>query len=215
VVVVDLSFPMNAVVPSAHGPVLAVLARTSEPLSGRGLAELTRPAVSSRQVATVLAALAQSGLVERQRAGSGYLYRLNRDHVAASAVLELVGLRQALWDRMGAAIKAWTWRPAAVVVFGSAARGDGGLDSDIDVLVVRRDDVDADDGAWQRDLVAFAAKVQRWSGNSCEVLERSARQLAEMAQGGEVLIGDLRRDGVFLAGERSVLPRPRPAASVA
>jgi len=116
---------------------------------------------------------------------------------------------------MGAAITAWTWPPLAVVVFGSAARGDGGVDSDIDVLVVRRDGVHADDGAGQQDLLAFADKFQRWWGNPCEVLERAARQLAEMAQGGEALIGDLRRDGVFLAGERSVLPRPRSTASAA
>jgi predicted nucleotidyltransferase len=214
-VVLDVSFPMSAVVPSAHGPVLAVLARTSEPLTGRAIAELTRPTVSPRQVATVLDALSRSGLVERQHAGSAYLYRLNVDHVAAGAVLELAGLRHALWDRMAAATAAWTRPPAAVVVYGSAARGDGGVDSDIDVLVVRRDDVDADDHAWQEDLVAFAGQVQRWSGNPCEVLERSAQQLADMADDGEVLIGDLRRDGVFLAGDRSVLPRPRPTQGVA
>ena len=39
----DLTDPMQSVIPSAHGAVLSVLARTDEPLSGRRVAELTRP----------------------------------------------------------------------------------------------------------------------------------------------------------------------------
>jgi len=34
----DLGSPMSSVVPSAHGPVLAVLARTHAPLTGRTIA---------------------------------------------------------------------------------------------------------------------------------------------------------------------------------
>jgi hypothetical protein len=37
----DLSDPVSAVIPSAHGAVRAVLARTTEPLSGRKVAVLT------------------------------------------------------------------------------------------------------------------------------------------------------------------------------
>lgn len=211
----DLSYPMNTVIPSAHGPVLAVLARTNEPLTGRAVAELTRPTVSPRQVSTVLDTLSQSGLVERRHAGSAYQYRLNADHVAAGVVIELAGLRQELWHRMAAAAERWTRPPAAVIVYGSAARGDGGMGSDIDVLVVRPDDVGPEDPVWQHDVLTLADQVQRWSGNPCEVLERSVGQLAQMAADGEALIGALRRDGVVLVGDRSVLPRPRPTPSAA
>jgi hypothetical protein len=39
----DLTNPIQSVIPSAHGAVLNVLARTDEPLSGRRIAELTKP----------------------------------------------------------------------------------------------------------------------------------------------------------------------------
>lgn len=47
---VDVSFPMCAVVPSAHGPVLAVLARASEPLTGHAVAELAQPTAGGHGV---------------------------------------------------------------------------------------------------------------------------------------------------------------------
>ena len=39
----DVSNPLSCVVPSAHGPVLAVLAGTTMPLTGRKIAELSNP----------------------------------------------------------------------------------------------------------------------------------------------------------------------------
>lgn len=130
-------------------------------------------------------------------------------------MIELAGLRQELWHRMAAAAERWTRPPTAVVVYGSAARGDGGIGSDIDVLVARPDDIDSEDPVWRHDVLTLADQVQRWSGNPCEVLERSVGQLAQMAADGEALIGDLRRDGVVVLGDRSVLPRPRLTPSAA
>src|SRR5664279_4496389 len=73
--------PMSSVVPSAHGPVLSVLARTDAPLTGRRVAELTNPPTSQRQVSTVLTALTEAGIVRRETQGSAHLYTLNRDHI--------------------------------------------------------------------------------------------------------------------------------------
>jgi predicted nucleotidyltransferase len=110
-----------------------------------------------------------------------------------------------------AEIQGWTPKPAAVAVFGSAARGDGTTASDIDVLVVRDESVEADDPQWQRNLASLADHVSRWSGNSCEILERSPSALEVLAANGERLIGELRRDAIFLHGDDRVLP-PRTGA---
>jgi len=93
----DVSNPMSCVVPSAHGPVLAVLAGTTTPLTGRRVAELAQPRVSQPRVARILRELTAAGLVERTPAGSSSLFVLNREHLAAGAVEILATLRQQLW----------------------------------------------------------------------------------------------------------------------
>ena len=204
----DLSSPMSCVVPSAHGPVLAVLAGTTTPLTGRRIAELTRPRVSQPRVARILRELAAAGLVERTPAGSSSLFVLNRDHLAAGAVQILATLRQQLWGRIAAHARTWSHPPLAVVVYGSAARGDGGIDSDIDLLVVRPIDVDGDDPAWQRDVTDIASHVTRWTGNPCEILDRSEQELATMAANAERLLSGIHRDGRAVAGSLRTVPHP-------
>ncbi len=104
----DLAHPITDVVPSAHGPVLAVLASTSTPLTGRAVAGLTRPRVSQPRVAAILHDLARAGLVIRTPAGSASLFTLNREHLAAginakdSICLQLTGRTAASQDHRAA-----------------------------------------------------------------------------------------------------------------
>ena len=207
----DISDPMSLVVPSAHGPVLAVLAGTTTPLTGRKIAELTHPRVSQPRVARILSELAAAGLVDRTPAGSASLFTLNREHLAAGAVEALASLRQQLWTRIAQHAHSWAHQPEAVVVYGSVARGDGDRTSDVDLLVIRPDDVDQDDSSWHRDLTDLATRVRRWTGNPCEVLDRSAGQLRTMATDGERLLTEIRRDGRALVGSIGLVPAPEAA----
>ena len=84
-----LAHPIQSVIPSAHGAVLGVLARTSEPLSGRRIAALTLPRFSQSRVNRVLAELAQDGIAEVDVRPPARYYRLNREHVAAPGILSL------------------------------------------------------------------------------------------------------------------------------
>lgn len=204
----DVASPIRAVVPSAHGPVLGVLARAHTLLTGRRIADLAEPQVSQTQVAAILAALTEHGLVTRTRAGSSNLYALNRDHLAAPAVELLTTMRERLWEQMTAHVGTWNHRPDGVVVFGSAARGDGSTGSDIDVLVVRPEGIPDSDNAWQDDLTRFARDVTAWTGNPVDLLDRSHGDLATMAKSQESLLQNIRREGRFLVGTRSVVPAP-------
>lgn len=207
----DVSNPIADVVPSAHGPVLAVLASTSTPLTGRAIAELTHPRVSQPRVARILAELVDAGLVDRTPAGAASLFALNRDHVAAAAVEALASLRQQLWSRVAEHAGGWPNPPEGVVIFGSAARGDGGATSDIDLLVIRPADVDTDDADWDGNVTDLAARVTRWSGNPCEILDRSGEELQAMAAAGERLLREIRRDGRAIVGSISLVPAPKAA----
>jgi predicted nucleotidyltransferase len=207
----DLASPISSVIPSAYGPVLAVLVRAGIPLSGRQLASLVEGQVGHSRVNSVLGELAASGLVLREPHPPTVLYRLNREHVAAPFVEGLANLRQVLLDRIRAELEAWRRPAAAVWLFGSAARGEGSADSDIDILVVRADDLHEDDPAWRAQVSELEDHVRHWSGNPCAVLELSSEELAASVRAGHKLVSELRRDAVLLAGAHpsSVLRQPR------
>jgi predicted nucleotidyltransferase len=183
-----------------HGPVLHVLARTDVPLSGRQTAELTAGRAQQPRVNQVLRELAEAGIVSCERHASVHLYRLNRDHVAAEAILLLVNLRQRLIARMQEAVKGWSAAPIAVWIFGSAARGEGGSSSDIDVLVVRPDAIGMDDATWLHQLSDLSAAVTAWSGNDCQIVEFAKSELAELVAAGERLVDELRVDALTVFG---------------
>ncbi|GAA4622166.1 hypothetical protein GCM10023113_02060 [Cellulomonas oligotrophica] len=207
----DVAHPLTAVLPSAHGPVLAVLASTTRPLTGRAIAELTQPHVSQSRVARILRELVDAGVVNREPAGSAALFTLNREHLAAPAVEALVSLRTLLWERIAAHVGGWTHPPTGVIVFGSTARGDGDANSDIDLLVIRPADIDDGDEHWQADLTDLAASVTRWTGNPCEIVDRSTSDLRTMSADGERLLAEIRRDGRAVVGSVALVPAPEAA----
>ena len=195
----DLSSPISSVIPHSYGPVLAVLARAGRPLSGRQVARLVDGRVGRSRVNAVLAELTASGIVRCSSHPPALLYELNREHVAAPLVVGLADLRAALFHRMRESLGEWPVPPAALWVFGSAARGDGSVDSDIDVLVLRPDDEPADD-VWSAQLDDFSSKVGQWSGNSCSVLEMTRAELARAVGEDDRIVDELRRDACWIAG---------------
>lgn len=199
----DLESPISSVVPSSHGRVLAVLARTTANLTGRRVAELVGPAISRRTVANALSFLADTGVVLVESHPPANLYRLNRDHVAATAIEALASLRTELIKRMGNAAASWDIPAEAVWLFGSFARGDGSVNSDIDVLVVHPDGMDPDDRAWSNQLADFATQVHSWSGNYCSIIEYSSSEIGELGASGNQLYTELARDGIRLRSARS------------
>ena len=212
----DLSIPISSVIPSAHGPVLAALVRAGAPLSGRQVAALVGGRVSRSRVNAVLAELAASGLVLRRSHPPAVLYELNRQHVAADHVAGLADLRALLLSRIRDELQTWVLPADAVWMFGSCARGEGSVDSDIDLLIIRPLSIDKDDGIWHSQLTRLAEDVQLWAGNACNILELSRSEMAEVVSTGQRLADELREDALPLAGAlpSSILPtQPTPVAT--
>ncbi len=208
----DVSAPYRCVIPSAHGPILAVLAGTDLLLTGRKIASLTCPRVSPARTAVILHELTHTGLAHAHDAGRARLYQLNRGHLAAGPLLALIGMRERLWDAMTEHARTWAHPPVGLVVFGSTARGDGGIDSDVDVLVIRAESVDPDDPAWHQTLTAFSNAITTWTGNAVDIIDRSPAELDDMAAARDPLLVDVRRDGRFVIGSRALIPKRAPAA---
>jgi hypothetical protein len=196
---VDLTFPQSAVTPTLEGDVLVVLAGTTRPLTGREVARLARRGTPPA-VAAALTRLVRQGLVRREELGGAFLHTLNRDHLAAPAVLVLAGLRSELLERLRAALSGWEIRPISAALFGSAARGDGDVGSDIDLLVVRPSDVAGDDRQWREQLARFADDVHAWTGNHAGLIEVAEGELPGLLNARPAVLDSLRTEAIPLAG---------------
>lgn len=194
-----MSRAYSAVAPTVEGDALVVLAGTTQPLTGRRVARLARRG-STAAVAKALDRLVSQGLVLRQEAPPASLYTLNREHVAASAVEAMALIRTELLGRLRHAFSTWSIQPVHASMFGSAARQDGDVDSDIDIFVVRPAGVDAEDAAWTEQLHSLGDAILAWTGNHAGVIDFAEQDIGRMREENPPVLQDLRRDGIDLTG---------------
>lgn len=195
----DLSRPHSAVAPSVEGDVLVALSGTTHPLTGRGVARLVKWR-SVAGIADALDRLVRQGLVVRQDAPPAALYTLNRKHVAAPVVESMAGIRTRFLTRLRDLFATWSQPPLHASLFGSAARSDGALDSDIDLFLVRRSGVDPEDPVWSQQLADLSNEVMSWTGNNAGIIDFAEGDISELLDGVPPVLGELRRDGIDLAG---------------
>lgn len=194
----DMSRPISTVITTLDGPVLAVLSRTGQPLTGRKIHQLAAGG-SETGTRKVLRRLASTGLVTATEVGASVQYSLNREHLAAAAVLELTALRQRLFERIRDAIEHWSLRPIHASVFGSTARGDGDVHSDVDLLLVHEFIGSSPDG-WEELVDELGDQVYAWTGNHLQIYELSQSQLVDHLRVGEPIVDEWLRDAVPVHG---------------
>ena len=199
----DLGHPLAIVTPTLDGDVLAVLAHADHAFTTGQLHRMLG-AFSEDGIRKVLMRLAGQGIVRAERIGNAYSYRLNRDHLGAQPIIELANLRQTLLDRVEQEITIWLEPALYGAMFGSAARGDMHQESDVDLLLVRRDDADED--TWDSQVLALSARVTAWTGNDTRVLVLTESHVHE-ADGSEPVLESVRREGLTVAGSRAWLQK--------
>ena len=213
----DLKTPAHAIIPTLDADVLTVLAGVTMPMTGRQISRLLE-AKSHRGVGLVLERLRSQGVVDAFGAGSSYLYTLNREHVVFPAIEALTDLRGKLYALMASAIDSWQIPPVSVAVFGSSARGDGDINSDIDILIVQPDEVysnriegfgvehieeeDVYWDLWAAQLADFGAQVRQWSGNTASLIQATQAQLIAMVERDEPIVASLQRDARYIWGPK-------------
>jgi hypothetical protein len=195
----NVSRAYSAVAPTVEGDVLVVLAGTTQPLTGRRVARLARRG-SVAAVAKALNRLVSQGIVFRQEVPPASLYTLNRRHLAAPAVETLALIRTELLKRLRDALSTWSVPPVHASLFGSAARGDGDIDSDIDIFIVRPAGMDTEAPAWEAQLRGLGEAVLAWTGNDAGIIDFAERDIEQMRNESPPVLGGLQRDGIDLAG---------------
>ena len=197
--VMDLRNPISTVVPSLDGPVLQVLARSERGLSGREVHKLAGTG-SVAGVRLVLQRLATTGLVHVDDVGNSLLYHLNRKHLVAPAVEFLADLRSTLTSRLSDEIGSWRIPPVHASLYGAIARGDGELDSDIDLLLVRPDQIDTGDILWEEQAGRLMQSIVDLTGNPAHIFELSRTELADHLTQQEPILNDWLRPSLGLYG---------------
>jgi len=156
---------------------LRLLAPRGDPVSQREAARRTGIQVRSAQRA--LDDLVALGVVTRLAGGREHLVRLNADHRLAPALTILFDAEADLFRTLRQTLSEVATRhrpqPVALLLFGSAARGDDRLDSDLDVLGVARTQAEA--GALLERLAAAAAAIRTAFGAELRPVVLTVAQL--------------------------------------
>lgn len=221
----DLSDPTRAVTPTLDGTVLAVLASAGRPLTAGQVAALAARG-SEIGIRRSLSRLVEQGTVRATTMGRNQVHELNRDHVAAQVAEILAGLRGELWTRFRTELDSWKPRPLYACVFGSAARGDGTVESDIDLLLVHppfpgekadqrspslsgkltdalgREALavldEAAQARWEDQLQTLHDLVERWTGNSLQIVDLSFSEWRRPPKSYQSLLKSIATDGIEL-----------------
>lgn len=194
----NLQRPLEVVTPTLDGDILSFLARADKAFTGREIHRGIGRA-SQEGVRLALERLVAQGIVLNERAGNAILFHLNRQHLASPFIEGLALLRLQLIARLREQIDGWNIQPAAAALFGSAGRGEGDAFSDLDLLVIRPESIEAEDEAWCAQLSELEERAMAWTGNDAQILEYGERE-AMQQRGKEPVLDAAIAEGVQLAG---------------
>ena len=181
--------PFGGVIPGVRGAVLGVLLRTDAPLTGRQVHALVSDDYSLWTVQGALKTLTQLGLVNTQTIGRAGVHTVNEDHVSVAPLRALLDpiaiLTDTVRDAVGDEVQ-------TVILFGSIARGEAKINSDVDLAVIAPPEWDG-----RTDL---EDAVRTRLGNTCDVLVFTLEDFTRLSDTGEPVGREILTDGVALVG---------------
>lgn len=195
----NLNRPIHSLFPSVEASALEALVSNPGARSGREVARLAE--VSHPAASRALNSLADQGVVERERAGRAFMYRLNEQHLAVSSIRDLAGLRISLVQAIRRDLAGWDIQALHASLFGSVARDGGNRQSDVDLLVVRPANISFDDSQWREQLDTVSERVFLWTGNHAGMTEIDPSDLGRLEpQPIDRVLSEVKRDGIQLGG---------------
>jgi predicted nucleotidyltransferase len=199
----ELQHPLAVVTPTLDGQVLTVLA-SAEAWFTTGQLHRIIGDHSQDGIRRTVRRLVRQGIVDHEAAGRTDRYRFNAEHLAAPGVKALIDQRNELLRRIEQTIGGWARPPVYAALFGSASRGQMRPDSDIDLFLVRPDDVD--DAIWDAEIARLQEQVTRWTGNDARTMVMSDQAIDDGA-GTDPLLESVIRDGLTVYGPSTWLRR--------
>jgi predicted nucleotidyltransferase len=188
----DLSNPASSILGRNQARVLHRLAVLADGASGRRIHELSG-VKALRTTQQILEKLVSTGLVDLRRVGSSNEYSLNRDHVLWEPIEAILATPARAEKRIAEVLtRALGDHAGGISLYGSFARGEGGPDSDIDILVVWNEDTD--EALATEILDGAAQQIRRVTGNRAQLLAVTQSELDRLVATNDPLVESLRRD---------------------
>lgn len=199
----ELSYLGKDVFGEHESRVIFALGRVRTQMSGRQIARVTD--VPKTTVQRILNHYEKIGLVELEQQGRTYLYSLNRKHVLWSAFEIVFAARESVIEYITKKYESLvTEYDASVTLFGSVARFDSNVDSDIDVLLVIPSKtelpIELNDELSEK-TSKIEEKARKRSGNTLNTMTITTLDLKRMKKNSDVLLQNILKDGKHLAGE--------------
>ncbi|MBI3296622.1 MAG: nucleotidyltransferase domain-containing protein [Elusimicrobia bacterium] len=192
--------PLDAIFSApSHIAILRALLDSREGMSGRAAARMA--GINHQACAVALRRLEEAGVISRMGSGKTQLVRLRFQRVLVKEALVpllqaerriMSGLRSAISDR-------FRGRALSATIFGSVARGDAELGSDIDLLLVAPPNSKARLAQEARDL---ASQFKRDHDLRISPIVFTRQELRNQLKAGSPLISNIRREGIDLLPSR-------------
>jgi len=178
--------------------VLRVLNGVSLPLSVRQIAQqtqLTFPAVSS-----VLDRLEAAGIVVVARSGNARTYQLERESLYVQQVVEpIFCLEDNYLTYMLEDIReTFGQMTLSIILFGSFARRENDASSDVDILLVAKDELQV--RLIEEALSEHTSRFYRRFGHSLEALVYDVKDATQLHKKASGLFAEIRADGYLASG---------------
>ena len=200
--------PLLTITPSVDGDVLMVLARADS--------EFTAPDIhrllgrwSVQGIRKALDRLVSQGAVAVRESRAASFYRLNREHLAAPAIIELASLRLRFYEKLEESFEAWAPKPAVAAVFGSAVRSEMTVSSDIDIFIARPDAIEAEHPDWVAQMSDLVQAASNWTGNDVRVFELPLSEARQRLAEGDEVLRSIGKEGIAVYGDLDLVRRGR------
>lgn len=196
----NLGDPCDVGLAQVPARLLAALANISGGVTIRQLARIS--GVSLARTHYWVNFWADRGVVTQVHAGRALMCSLNHEHVMTASLVTLASARAAIMKCIVAEVDEWPLVPLNVTTFGSFARGDGSVTSDIDLLVLF-DIPDLD--AWSDQLQLASETLQTKIGNPIQFLDYPIETWVDMRRQIDPVVSEIHRDGIHIFGEHLTL----------
>ncbi len=202
----NLSEPLDGLTTEVEAAVLRVLARADTGFSGRQVHTLAGVG-STSSVHRALTGLVKVGVVVAEPRPPSIIYRINRVHVLWTVIESGLCARTRVFDNIDQFCTESFPRELGltVLVYGSVARRDSTLESDVDLFVAYPDGFDPEARA---DLsYQLAQHVERLTGNETQVYSLERSELAERLVDKDAFLTNVLTDGILIHGAPLVAGR--------
>lgn len=204
-----LSTPLDDVLGSkSKVRLLRLFAASTQPLSGREAGR--RVGMAKRTVDLALRELNRSGILMREYTPAQSLYRINPEHILVkTAILPMFAAEQGSADALFDAVRVMIGKArqnahAEIVwagIYGSVARGDDDLESDLDLAIVTR--TPDQSRALHDALGESQMSLMMRFGRRLSPLVLSVPQLKRLAAANDPLISALERESRRVSGAKT------------